>query len=132
MARTPYHAFGDQLIPGRPQRGHLAIEFFRDVPGAMRPRTELGHRSQVFFLDGRKSVESHPEETFVERSDGFLRRSANILARDRRLGCYIPRMLAPFLQKIRVTVRLLHDSLQSIFPDLYALRGSRFCDRYFC
>src|SRR5690606_13784203 len=45
VAGAPHHALGNEMVAGRAQAGHLASQQRGNVPGTVRPRAKLRHRT---------------------------------------------------------------------------------------
>ena len=97
MARTPDHAFCDQLTSCRAERGDSPIQLVRDVARAMRAGSELRHGPEILFFRRRQTVETNAEEAFVQCSNGGLRGKLDIVQSDWRGLRGLPCMFAPFL-----------------------------------
>ena len=129
---TPHHSLCDQVVSCRPQRSHFAFQFVSDVTRTVRAGAEFGHCPQVFFLSRCESIESDTEKTFIKCCNRGLRASFNIFAGDWRFIGRVPRMFAPLLQEIRISLSLLQDQFQRIVVDRNAFSGCRFGDRDSC
>ena len=56
-----------------------------------------------------------PRKAFVEIHNDRRGRQLDVFQYDGRLRCLISRVLAPFLQKVRITLRFLDDAFQTSF-----------------
>src|SRR5271170_8414109 len=95
----------------------------------MRAWTEVSHSAQICLLGRRESIKSHAEKTFIERCDCGRRCRSDIAYCDRTRFRHIPRVLAPFLQKIRISASLGNDRVYGVGLKFHALeeRGLNYC-----
>ena len=114
MMRAVDHAFADERIACRAERGDFAAKMFGNVAGSMRSWSEFGHREQVTFLQRGEPVESHSKETRVEICQRESRSIADILEADGRFRGDSPCVFAPLLQKIRIARGLLQNLIKRI------------------
>ncbi len=120
MTRAPDHAFADELRSGGTQRCRRPAEHFGDVARPVRPWPEFGHCAQVALLDGGQAVEPDAKEALIERCDSRCRSPVDIGERDRRRVSRVPRVLAPFLDEIWISVRLVDETFDGRRCDLDA------------
>ena len=129
MSRAPHHAFFDQLASRWGKRCDFSAQLIRDLPGAMRPRAELGHGSQVSLFQWRKPIETYAEEARVQGGHRCQRGGFDIVEVDRGFICRVPRVFASLLQKIRVAVCLGDNAIQRLGFDFHAFVPGRLLDR---
>src|SRR3974390_1927183 len=84
----------------------------------MRPGAEAGHRAKIFLRGQCEPVKPDAKEALVECRYRLVRCAQNIFVTNRTRRSNVPRVLAPFLQEIWVTLRLLNDQVDSPVLDL--------------
>ena len=62
---TPNHAFVDELLSDSGNACSRDAECCRNVSGLVWAWAELSHRTQIFLLQGRQSIEANAEEVRI-------------------------------------------------------------------
>ncbi len=101
---TPDDAFADQAGANGCLRADCFQQLIGDVPGAVWPRTQVCHGTQIPAFTGCGSFQPHLEDAFIESGDGQLGCGLHDIQSDRTGGGHIPSVFAPLLQKIRIAL----------------------------
>jgi hypothetical protein len=54
-----------------------------DIPGAMRPGSKLGHRTQIALLGWGQAIKAHPKEARIQLREGDVGGAQGILLGNR-------------------------------------------------
>ena len=132
VARAPDHAFGDDALPQRRKCTYRFTQDGRDVAGTVRACPQFGHCPKILLFSGSESVETDPKEALIKSRDGLDRGDTDIVQRDWAALCNIPRMLAPLLQEIRISVGLCQHLRDGLWCVDHTFVASRFFNGYTC
>ena len=111
MSLAPDHAFANETGASWCKRSNAATELVRNVARAMRFGAEFGHRSKVFLFGGCEAIEAHSKEALVEGGHRFIGGVYNVFVTNRTGRREVPRMFAPFLKEVRISLRFGDDQV---------------------
>ncbi len=95
------------------------------IARTLRAGAEAGHRPEIPLLAGRAAVEAHPEKVLVQPLNHRWRCALHNIQRDGRSRRAVPRLVAPFLEKVGIPLREPHDFRQRIPGEFHPDRLQR-------
>src|SRR5216684_9179472 len=122
MRRTVDHAFLDQLGANRPEAGQLHSKSIGDVTCTLRSWTQFGHRPEEILFAWREAVVPYSKEVLIQTGAYCCRSLVHDFERDGTRRSCVPRLVSPFLQKIRISLRQPKDLRYGLIFEDYAGR----------